>query len=133
MNVKECFEKGLLKLDKIDLEKAKKSLEIAKHKLEIAKKVFDIELYEETITNSYSSMFHAARALLFKDGIKEKSHYGLFVYIQEKYKDKIEPRFINELNSLRLERHELLYGLEKSNINEIEAEDIIGIVGNFIK
>ncbi len=133
MNVKECFEKGLLKKDIASKEKAIKSIEKAKHKLGIAKRTFDVKIYEETIVNGYAAMFHAGRALLFKDGVKEKSHYGLYVYIRERYKDKLEHRFINELNALRLERHDLLYGLEKIEVKEVEAEDIVKIAGDFIK
>ena len=132
MDINECFEKGLLKKDKQDKEKALKSIETAKYKLDIAKRTFDVQIFEEAIINSYAAMFHAARALLFKDGIKEKSHFGLFVYIKEKYKDRLEPRFINELNALRLERHELIYGLEKPEIKEVEAEDIIFVTKEFI-
>lgn len=133
MDIGECLEKGLLKEDKKDIEKAKKSIEIARYKLSIAKRTFDVKIFEESIINAYAAMFHAGRSLLFKDGFKEKSHYGLFVYIKEKYSDKLEPRFINELNALRLERHELLYGLEKQEIKEVEAEDIIKIAEDFIK
>lgn len=133
MDIKECLEKELLKKDKKDLEKAKSSLKIAEHKLDIAKKTFDIEIYEEAIINAYATMFHAARSLLYKDGYKEKSHFGLFVYIKEKYGNKIESKFINELNNLRLERHELLYGLEELEIQEIEAEEAIKIAEDFIK
>jgi len=133
MDIEECLEKGLLKEDKEDIEKAKKSIEIAKHKLSIAKRTFDVKIFEESIINAYAAMFHAGRALLFKDGFKEKSHYGLFVYIKEKYNDKLEPRFINELNALRLERHELLYGLEKQEIKEVEAEDVMKLAEDFIK
>ena len=133
MDIEECLEKGLLKEDKKDIEKAKKSIEIAKHKLSIAKRTFDVKIFEESIINAYAAMFHAGRALLFKDGFKERSHYGLFVYIKEKYNDKLEPRFINELNALRLERHELLYGLEKQEIKEVEAEDVMKIAEDFIK
>jgi len=132
MNIEECFEKGLLKKEKPDIEKSHKSIEIAKHKLGIAKKLFGLSIFEETITNSYSVMFHSARSLLFKEGIKEKSHYGLFVYLKENYSDKLEKRFINELNALRLERHEINYGLEKPEIKVSEAEQVIKIAEDFI-
>lgn len=132
MNVEDCFEKRLLKKETPDTEKSKKSIEIAKHKLSIANRLFDLKIFEETITNSYSAMFHSARALLFKDGIKEKSHYAIFLYVKEKYSDKLEKRFINELNALRLERHEINYGLEKPEIKEVEAENVIKIAGDFI-
>jgi len=133
MDVNECFEKGLLKEEKPDAAKAKKSIDIAKHKLEIARSTFEAEIYEETIVNAYSAMFHAGRSLLFKDGVSEKSHYALYVYLKEKYSNKIEARFVNELNSLRLERHELQYGLEKIEIKEVEAEDVIAVASDFIK
>ncbi len=133
MNLKECFEKGLLKKERPDKAKAMKSIEAAKHKLNIAKSTFDAKIYEESIINAYAAMFHAARALLFRDGIVEKSHFGVYVYIKEKYSQKVEARFINELNALRLERHELWYGLEKPEIKEVEAEDVIAVAGDFIK
>jgi len=133
MNVNECFEKGLLKKDIESKDKALKSIEAAEHKLSIAKRTFDAEIYEETIVNGYAVMFHAGRALLFKDGVVEKSHFGLYIYIRERYAGKIEARFVNEFNSLRLERHELLYGLDKTEIKEVEAEDILKIAEDFIK
>lgn len=125
MDVKECFEKGLLKKEKEDRNKSLKSIEMAEYKLEKAKSLFNKKIYDMSLVNAYLSMFHAARGLLFKDGVKEKSHYGLYVYLKEKYKDRIEQRFLNELNALRLERHEVFYGLEKIEIKEVEAEDVL--------
>ncbi|NQU78782.1 HEPN domain-containing protein [Candidatus Woesearchaeota archaeon] len=133
MDVNGCFEKGLLRKDVPDVRKSKKSVEVAKHKLDLARRLLDLKIFEETITNSYSAMFHSARALLFRDGVREKSHYALFLYIKERYSDKLERRFINELNVLRLERHEINYGLERTDIDEGEAEEVVKISGEFIK
>ncbi len=132
MDVEECFEKGLLKREKPDDERSKRSVEIAKYKLGRARKLFDLGLLEETLTNSYSAMFHAARALLFRDGVREKSHFGLFVYIKERYSGRLERRFVTELNALRLERHEISYGLEKPEITESEAGGALEVVEDFI-
>jgi uncharacterized protein (UPF0332 family) len=132
MNVEDCFGQGLLRKDSPNIDKSKKSLEIANYKLSLGKRLFELKIFEETIVNAYSCMFHAARALLFRDGVKEKSHYALFLYIKEKYSDKLERRFINELNTLRLERHEISYGLEKPEIKEDEAEEVIKVAGDFI-
>jgi len=133
MTVKECFEQGLLKKDRPDIEKARRSIEVAKHKLELAQKEIEAGIYENAAVTTYTAMFHAARALLFKDGVKERSHWAVYVYLKEKYADKIEPRLLNELNSLRLERHDAMYGLEeiKEEI-EGEAEAEAGIAGEFI-
>jgi uncharacterized protein (UPF0332 family) len=79
-------------------------------------------------------MFHSARALLFKDGYKERSHYAVYVYISEKYSNKIERAYINELNSMRLQRHELMYGFKKSQeTQEVEAESAINVAKGFLE
>jgi len=75
-----CFRKGLLRKEKPDRAKALRLLQVAEHKLDIAKAVFDIDIYDDAIINAYAAMFQAARALLFRDGIKERSHYCVFVY-----------------------------------------------------
>lgn len=133
MDINDCFAQGLLRKDRPDNEKAGKSIQRAKHKLENAAAAFDASIYEDAVIDAYAAMFHAARALLFKDGIVEKSHFGVYVYIREKYHAKIEARFINELNALRLERHELWYGLESMEVMEAEAEEVIAIARDFIK
>ena len=85
MNVDECFDKGLLKRDKPDKDKAIRSIEMAAFKLDKARNLFDKEVFDMALINAYISMFHAGRALLFKDGVREKSHYGLYIYLSEKY------------------------------------------------
>jgi len=133
MDLDDCFKEGLLKIEAPDKRKSVKSIEMARYKLSRAKKLLLVGILDETITSSYAAMFHAARALLFKDGIREKSHYALFLYIKEKYSGRIEKRFINELNSLRLERHEISYGLEKPSIDEQEAKEIVKTTEEFIE
>ncbi|MFH1916815.1 MAG: HEPN domain-containing protein [Nanoarchaeota archaeon] len=132
MDVNECLEKGLLKKETPDKRKADKSIEVAVYKLERARKLLELGMFEETILNGYAALFHAGRAILFRDGIREKSHYALFVYLKEKYSDKLERRFLNELNSYRLERHDISYGLEKPQIGKEEAEHIVEAAKNFI-
>jgi len=112
MNIDECFKKRMLRKTQTDIKKAKRSIEIAENKLETAKKSFKKELYGPTIIYGYTSMFHSSRALLYKDGVQEKSHICLVLYIREKYKDIIPPYLINSLDSFRKERHETLYGLD---------------------
>lgn len=107
------------------MEKSIRSVDMAKLKLDKARDLFDSEIFDMALVNAYISMFHSGRALLFRDGVREKSHFGLYIYLIEKYSDKIEQRFLNELNALRLERHEVFYGLEKTEIEEVEAESAI--------
>lgn len=134
MKIEDCLNEGLLVKTKPDLEKAKASIDMAGHKLELAEKEFEYEIFENAVISAYASMFHAARALLFKDGYKERSHFAIYVFVSEKYSNRIERKYLNELNSLRLQRHELMYGLEKSaEVQEVEAESAIQIARGFLE
>ena len=134
MNIEECLEQGLLAKTKPDLEKANSSIEMALHKLELSETEFSHKLLESSTISAYTSMFHSARALLFQDGFKERSHFAVYVYINEKYSDRIERKYINELNFLRLQRHELMYGLEKNTeVRESEAGTAIKMAAGFLQ
>lgn len=132
MNVDECMEKGLLKPDKPDIQKALRSIVIARSKLSKAAKLQQANFIEDALVNGYASMFHAGRAILFRDGFKEKSHYGLYVYLSEKYKDKLEPRFLNELDSLRMERHDVQYALHPIKVSGEEIAGVLETARQFI-
>lgn len=138
MRISECFEKRLLRRTAPDLNKAKRSIEIAENKLKTAKEAYGKKLYGPTLIYGYTSMFHSSRALLYKDGVSEKSHYCLVLYIRENYSKDIAPYLINSLDSYRKERHETLYGLEfvetKKDASLIikDAEQLLGIVKDIL-
>jgi len=132
MSLRECFEKRLLRQTDKDLRKAQRSLEIAQQKLERAKKAFDGELFDSAIILGYTAMFHAARGLLYKDGIQEKSHFCLTLYLKEKYARKIPVYLINSIDNFRIERHEILYGLEFTPAKE-DAEILLKDAREFIE
>ena len=121
----------MLRRTQPDLYKAKRSLEIADSKLETAKCAFEKKLYGPTIIYGYTSMFHSSRGLLYKDGISEKSHYCLVLYIRENYSNQIPPYLINSLDSYRKERNETLYGLEFIETKK-DASLIINDAGQFL-
>jgi len=134
VKVEDCLKEGLLAKAMPSLEKARSSVRMAEHKLELALKELKHEIFENAVVSAYASMFHSARALLFKDGFKERSHFAVFVYVNEKYSGRIERKYINELNSLRLQRHDLMYGLEKSaEIQKTEAESAIQMAKGFLE
>lgn len=62
-----------------------KELEAAKADLEEAKNRFANEKYKYTTITAYYSMFHSARALLYFQGYREKSHHFLSVAIDALY------------------------------------------------
>jgi len=55
-------------------------------------------------------MFHAARAILFRDGVKERSHECIPIYLNERYPEL--ERIANTLDSHRRFRHNAIYGLD---------------------
>jgi uncharacterized protein (UPF0332 family) len=69
-------------------------------------------------------MFHACRALLFKDGCREKSHYCVTRYIEEKYvsNGKLD-RIVVDLLFREL-RHRDLYELDFSAMESDVEESI---------
>jgi uncharacterized protein (UPF0332 family) len=56
---------------------------VSKAKLEHAGKAYENGLYDASLVLAYTSMFHAACALLFRDGIVEKSHVCLIEYLRD--------------------------------------------------
>jgi len=65
-----------------------KELEIAKEDWKTAKESLTRKNYKWSTIQSYYSMFHAARALLYNQGYRERSHYCLVVGIRELYVNK---------------------------------------------
>ncbi len=134
MNLKECFQRRLLRYGRPDARKSARSLEVAVTKLEEAEKALKEELFDAAIILSYTAMFHAARSLLFKDGVIEKSHVCLVEYLRARYvrKGKLRGALVNTLDSIRIDRHEIIYGLEtKSSVKE--AEYVVRKAMEFLK
>lgn len=134
MNLNECIKKRLIRKDKPDKEKAKKALEMAKERLTDAEISIDAEIPSATIILAYSAMFHASRALLFRNGFTEKSHLCLYLFIKERYikTGRISQKFSFLLKNAREERHEVLYALEKKETVE-DAQQILNNAKEYIK
>lgn len=131
MKVEELFEKRLLRKIPPDEEKSAKSLEIALKHLNQAKEIKNLMYNEMIILGCYTSMFHAARALLYKDGVQEKSHYAVYIYLKEKY-SKVLGDLIFEFNAAREQRQEGLYGIEYQ-FKEEDYEHIFLAANRFYK
>ncbi len=110
MKITECFQKGLLKRTSPDMENSARSLKLAMNNIEDAVANLSIHRYRVVAISSYSAMFHAARAILFRDGIKERSHECIPVYLKEKYPEL--ETLSNILDSYRRFRHDAVYGLD---------------------
>ncbi|MBN2126915.1 MAG: HEPN domain-containing protein [Candidatus Diapherotrites archaeon] len=130
----ECLEKRLLRKEKPDKEKALIAVNISEERLMDAEISFEGEVFSAAILLSYASMFHASRALLFKDGFTERSHICLIEFIKEKYikKGLIESKFSSLLNNAREERHEILYGLQRTETKK-DSELVLKTAKEYLK
>lgn len=114
----ECFKKGLLKKGQPDIDNAKKSLRQAEFFLKEAEELLDKDKKEISAIVLYHAFFHCARALLFKDGTKERSHHCVARYFQKEYVDKgmIDTKYLDEFESLMQVRHSVQYSIENQGI-----------------
>lgn len=129
MKLEDCFQRGFLKRITPDMENARRSIELSASNIEDADENLRIHRYRVVIVSSYTAMFHAARALLFKDGIKERSHECVPKYLKEKYKDI--GMYANVLDTYRRFRHSAIYGLDVV-LDEDEARTALNSAKEFL-
>ncbi len=84
--LEKCFKRNQLRAVESSNEKAKLSIKLAKEWLMEAEKNLENSTCKSAQISTYLAFFHSARAVLFRDGIREKSHYCIGVYL-EKYVD----------------------------------------------
>lgn len=122
MNLEDCFASNALKKEEPSNEKALKSLKLSEVYIEKARHTLKSRDFDLTLFCSYTSMFHASRALLFKQGIKERSHVCLIAYVKQNYPELLDE--MNLLDSYRRGRHAAVYGLDFIVIEEQAKESI---------
>jgi len=113
LRFKNCIEKGLLKKIPASEDNAIRSINKAESWLNEAEKTLQSEAYDSSVLSSYLVMFHSARAILFFDGYREKSHACVARYLEEQYvsKKKLEKKWVELLDHHREIRHENQYDL----------------------
>ena len=103
-----------------------KEIEGAKSDLGTARKSLQDGNFKWAIIQGYYSIFHAARALVYSKGFREKSHYALLVAIQELFRDELESFLIQGFEDAMNLRQTADYGLTFSKegaINVIETAE----------
>jgi uncharacterized protein (UPF0332 family) len=104
--------------------KAFNSLALAGEWLNEAATNLASESYRSALSSAYLAMFHAARAILFRDGIREKSHYCVGAYL-ETFVDqgKLESQWVEVFDRIRSARHTDQYSFEaRPTKEELEAK-----------
>ena len=110
-----CLQRNLLRKVIPSREKALLSLKRAEEWLEEARRNIRFGSYRTSLVASYMAMFHAARALLFRDGWRE-SHYCIARYIEEFYvkSGKLDGTWVELLDRMRDSRSDAVSPLRGS-------------------
>lgn len=118
-NYKDCFKRGLLRKVEPSENKGRDSLNKAKDWIEEARKNKGASALDSCISSSYMIMFHSARAILFRDGVREKSHFCIARYL-EKYVENqlLEEKWVILLDRIRDVRHMDQYSLHHAATEE---------------
>ena len=140
MDFEECVRKGYLRRIEPQPELGRLSLAKAKSFLESARKNLNMGIYDGALVMAYLAFFHAARALLFKDGWREKSHICISAYLREFYVKPgiLEVRWARYLDYVRNLRHQTQYDVgfspEPEEVEAIipKAEAFIEVVENIL-
>lgn len=80
-----CLKKNSLRVSSIVKSLVDRELDDAQKDLREAALGLERESYKWSTIQSYYAMFHAARALLYSKGYREKSHYCLRIAIEILY------------------------------------------------
>jgi len=120
----DCFAKGLLKKITPDAALAQSDIAQAEFFLSEALDLIELPKNEMAFLALYNAVFHAGRALLYLDGIKEKSHHCLQKYLEEKYckHQQLHASDIALFDVLRGIRQEVQYGVAKIKFEENPGE-----------
>ncbi|BAD84253.1 hypothetical protein, conserved, DUF103 family [Thermococcus kodakarensis KOD1] len=121
-------------------ELARLSIRKARSFLESSRKNLEMGIYDGALVMAYLAMFHAARALLFKDGWREKSHACISAYLREFYVKPglLDVKWVRYLDYVRNLRHQTQYDVgfspDPEEITDIlpKIEEFIGVVEKLV-
>lgn len=122
-------ERKLLRI-KPDRKLILKEIKGAKSDLKDAKESLKKNKFKWATIQGYYSMFHAARALAFSKGYREKSHFALLVVLRELFSNKLERSLIQNFEDAMYLRQEADYGLKFSKTS---ALDVVESAEKFLK
>ncbi|MFH1801923.1 MAG: HEPN domain-containing protein [archaeon] len=133
-NLNHLLNEGLLAKIPKSKEKADGSIKAAKEWLAEANNNFSNKLHKSSVLTAYLGMFHSARAILYLDGFREKSHFAVARYLEAVYvtAKKLEKEWVELLDYCRELRHNDQYRTSFF-VSAEEAEDYVKKAESFVK
>lgn len=117
--LEKCVKRGQLRKIEPSLSKSQRSIQEAYKWLDESQKNIDSGAYSSAQLSIYLIFFHSSRAVLFRDGIREKSHYCIGIYLNA-YCNKrlLEEKWIILLDRIRSSRHAGQYSFQSKPTKE---------------
>ena len=108
---KECLAKGKIKKFSPAIKLVPKELKSAQDDLKAAESSHKDQDYKWATVQSYYSMFHSARALIYSKGYRERSHYCLIVALRTFFviKGLLDVSFIEAIQMAKVLRENSNY------------------------
>jgi len=101
----DCFADGKLQTVEPSYEKACQSIALARAYLDEARQSGAIGTTRLAMNGLYFAWFHAGRSVLFRDGIREKSHYCLEQYLGTYVSaGRLDARWLSQFGRMRKKR-----------------------------
>jgi len=136
----ECYERGLLRKVSPSNEKAAQSITQAREWVIEAGYDCNAGAVRSALMAAYMGYFHAARAVLIRDGIREKSHYCIGVYLESYQKaGLLEDEWVLQFDHMRGLRQDDQYSLDaRPTLDEVrqavsDAQKFIDRMDRLIK
>jgi len=126
----ECIRKKKLVREKTDEALIKKELDQADYDLERAKNSYKDADYKWSTVQAYYVIFHSARALLFSNGYREKSHRCLYYALEHLFADSLDSSSLGDFRLAMSLREDADYGYIYS---ESSAKESIENAESFLK
>ena len=129
---KKCLESGKIKRFSPGKKLAAKELRLAEEDLKISLKSMAEGSYKWSIIQSYYSMFHSARALLYSKSYREKSHFCLIEAVRSLFVEtgKINVSLVEALLEAKNLREAADY---YGNFSELNCKKLIKKAKEFLK
>lgn len=131
MTFEECLKRGKIKKFSQGKALVHKELKTAGQDFVDGKEGFERKKYKWTTIQSYYTMFHCARALLYNKNYSEKSHYCLIIALRHLYVDtgKLSAYFIEALQKGKALREDADY---YDDWSEIGSEEMLKLAEEFL-
>lgn len=129
---KECVSKGKIKKFGAAVKLVAKELDSAEDDLAVAQESFQKEHFKWATIQGYYAMFHAARALIYSKGYRERSHYCLIVALRTFFvaEGLLDVRFIEALQMAKTLRENADY---EDEFSKEGAGDLLDKAEEFLK